>query len=199
MIGLSFGSADRRVMVPRLLRLQQYRRHHDGVTVVRVADALLEIRGGRENQLQIGQFEVRAAPDEPVRLPHVRGQHAAPSHEVVHQLQRLLGGEQRVVGNVEPQRHDQVVEQVAADVRRVGHHVDTVLGELVAIADARQHQQLRAVDRAPAQHHLAAGLDDAAGAKLLEFHTGGALSVEDHPRGGGFGVQRQIRAAAARV
>ena len=88
-----------------------------------------------------------------------------------------------------------MVEQVAADAGRLLHHVDTVLGKMVAIADARQHQQLRAVDRSPAQHHLTAGRDDTAGAELLEFHTGGTFSVEDHPCRAGFGMQRQIRPA----
>ena len=92
-----------------------------------------------------------------------------------------------------------MVEQVGADLGHLLHHVDAVLGKMVAIADAGQHQQLRAIDSASAENHLAAGRNDTAGAKLLEFHTGGTLSVEDHPCHGGPGVQRQIAAAATPV
>ena len=80
-----------------------------------------------------------------------------------------------------------MVEQVVADVGSVGHHVDTVLGEMAPITDSRQHQQLRAVDRSSAQHHLTTGGDDTAGTPLLEFHTDGAFSVEDDPCHGGSG------------
>ena len=91
-----------------------------------------------------------------------------------------------------------MVEQVGAHVGGVLHDVDAVLGELIAITDTRQHQQLWAVDRPAAKHHLASRLDNASSAELVKFHTDGALSVEEHPCHGGLGVQRQIRPAQCR-
>src|SRR6266404_8907243 len=49
----------------------------------------------------------------------------------------------------------QVILQVLAHARQRAHHVDAVGGELMLRADARQHQQLRRVDRTRAQDHLA--------------------------------------------
>ena len=51
-----------------------------------------------------------------------------------------------------------MVQQVLAHLGDVPDRVDAVLGELFPIADAGQHQQLRGVDGAAAQHHLAAGV-----------------------------------------
>ena len=62
-----------------------------------------------------------------------------------------------------------MVDQVLAHLGHVAHDVDAVLGEVLAIADAGQHQQLRAVDGAAAQHHLATGAHHAALAALAEF------------------------------
>ena len=49
--------------------------------------------------------------------------------------------------HVEGQRHEQVVVQVVAD-RQVGQDRDAVLGEVVGVADAGQHQQLRRAEDA---------------------------------------------------
>jgi hypothetical protein len=43
----------------------------------------------------------------------------------------------------------------ASSSRTGPREVDAVFGELLAIPDAGEHQQLRAVDGAAAQHHLA--------------------------------------------
>ncbi len=67
-----------------------------------------------------------------------------------------------------------------------------MLGELVTNTDPRQHQQLRAVDRAATQHHLTPRVDHPSLAKLLEFDPHGARAVENYSRGGGFAVQGQV-------
>ena len=56
---------------------------------------------------------------------------------------------------VDHQHHVDVVVQVRADAGQVVHHGDAVLLQLRARADARQHQQLRRLQRAGAQQHLA--------------------------------------------
>ena len=135
----------------------------------------------------------------PYASADVRGEHAAAPQQVVDQLHRLFGGEQAVVRHVEAQRHDEVVEQVLRRLRARRDDVDAVLGEMVAIADAGQHQQLRAVDGAAAQHHLAPRVDDPSLAELLEFHTRRPGPVEQDPGRGGPGEQRQVLAAASPV
>ena len=82
--------------------------------------------------------------------------------QVIQQLPRLLGSEQGIVGHAVADRHREMILQVLAHLGYVLHHVDTVLAEFPPITDAGQHEQLRAVDRAAAQYHLAAGGHDAA-------------------------------------
>jgi hypothetical protein len=88
---------------------------------------------------------------------------------------------------------------VLPDLRRVVDHVDAVFGELLAISDAGQQQQLRAVDCTTAQHHLAACPDHPPLTTVLEFNTDGACPIEQHPRRGGFRVQREVAAPQCRV
>src|SRR5690606_21988710 len=51
----------------------------------------------------------------------------------------------------------EVVLQVGADPGGVVQHLDPVMSQVVGRADAREHQQLRRIDGAPAQQHLAPG------------------------------------------
>ena len=60
MTGLSIGSADRKRDAAAAQRPQQDGRQHHGVAVVRVAEAFLEERRGRENQLQVRQRPIPA-------------------------------------------------------------------------------------------------------------------------------------------
>src|SRR6201999_930353 len=101
-------------------------------------------------------------------------------------------GEQGVVGDVEPQKHGEMVDQVAAHPGGVPYQIHPVLGEVVTITDARQHQQLRAVDGAPTQHYLTTCAGDAARTAVLEFHADRPVSVEHHLRHGRFGEHRQV-------
>jgi hypothetical protein len=68
-----------------------------------------------------------------------------------------------------------MVHQVVADLACVPHHGDAVFGELVAIPDTGEHQQLRAVDGAGAQHHLATRPDHPPLAAVLEFDPDGRV------------------------
>ena len=74
-----------------------------------------------------------------------------------------------------------MVLEVRADARQVDPALDADLGEVVARADAREHQQLRAVDRAAAEQHLAGGADGVLGAALAEGEPGRPLPLELDP------------------
>jgi hypothetical protein len=130
-----------------------------------------------------------------IRRPAISAARSAPAEKVIVQLQRFLGGEEGVVGNIEAQRHHQVVHQVLAHLGRVMHHLDAVVGQPLTITDARKHQELWAVDRPAAQHHLTAGAHNPALVVLLELHAYGAGSVENYAGRGCFGEQRQILSA----
>ena len=69
--------------------------------------------------------------------------HPAAAQQVVDYLLRPVGGGQAAAGDLDDQAADKVVEQVLADLRPVGDHVDAVRVQFRAVADARQHQQLR--------------------------------------------------------
>lgn len=60
--------------------------------------------------------------------------------------------------------------------RKVAHHRDAQFPEVVGIAHARQHEQLRRVDGTSTQNHLLAGisLEEAGG------HAGHASLPEEH-------------------
>ena len=75
-----------------------------------------------------------------------------------------------------------MVEHVLADLRRMMQHVDSVLGQVIPVADARKHQQLRGVHRAAAEDHLAPCGDGLSLAALLVLDADTAVTVEDHLR-----------------
>ncbi|PTR36661.1 hypothetical protein C8K38_12354 [Rhodococcus sp. OK611] len=68
--------------------------------------------------------------------------------------------------------------------------------QLLLVADAGQHQQLRGVDRAAGEHHLLAGADRADRAALHVLDPDGGRSLEQHPGRGGLGEHSQVGALA---
>ncbi len=132
----------------------------------------------REDEFEVGQFEVGAAAHEPVRLGDVGAEHAAAAHQVVGDLRQAARGEERVVLGFDDESAEQVVLEVLADLGGGCDDLDSVRGELLGIADARQHEQLRGVDRTAGEDHFAAGGDRAPGSALDVLDPGGALSVE---------------------
>ncbi len=88
------------------------------------------------------------------------------------------------------QRRGQVIVIVRADARQVMLHLDAVLAQLVAIADAREHQHLRRQDRASAQHDFAPRDDLALAVRLTvarlavrqHFHASRAAVLDDDTR-----------------
>ncbi len=155
-------------------------------------EALVEERGRREQQFQIGQVESVVAAHEAVGLGDVRGEHAAAAHQVVHQRRHLLRGEERVRLHSVPQGRDQVVEQVRPHLGHVAHHLDAVLAQVGRGADAGEHEQLGRVDGAAGEDDFAPGADHLASAVALVLHPDGAGSVEHHPSHQGLGDHVEV-------
>src|ERR1700738_811194 len=78
-------------------------------------------------------------------------------------------------------------------------HVDAVSGELLAIPYPGEHQQLRAVDGAAAQHHLATRPDHPPPTGMLEWDPDRVCPIEQHPRGGGLREQCEVPAPQDRL
>ena len=74
----------------------------------------------------------------------------------------------------------QVILQVGADVGHVGDHRDAVPAQMVGRAEPGQHQQLRRVDRARGEDHLA-GLDPLGIVPAAtQSHADGAALLDQH-------------------
>ena len=104
---------------------------------------------GRKWHLQVGLGQLRRRAGEQARLGEVGGQRAAPGGLPLRQVERRLGQAQRLARpHVPDHRHERVVLQPAADPGQVVDDVDADLPQVVGRPDAREHQQLRGVDRA---------------------------------------------------
>jgi hypothetical protein len=89
-----------------------------------------------------------------------------------------------------------MVAEVLADLGGVGQDLDAALAEVLAGADAGQHQQLRRVHGAAAQDHLAAGVDRAAAVVIEELHADGAAALEQDAGHEGAGADDEVGALA---
>ena len=103
-----------------------------------------------------------------------------------------------------------MVLQIAADAGPVGDHLDAVFPEMRGRADARQHQELRRIDRRGGDDHFASRLNDLNLFASFDLDADGALILDDHPpreavdqahifplqRGPQIGVGRRPAAAA---
>ncbi len=172
-----------------------------GVTVAHaehpVQTVVVEFGGG-QMQLQVRALLLRPRFNKAAGLRHVGGQLAtAFGEEIPH---RLGAGERQLPGAhgegvaapvAVDHQHVRVVLQVAADAGQLVHRVDTVAFQFLRIADPGQLQQLRRVDGAAGQDHLA-GLDGVHAALVLHLHTGGAFAVEADPVHQGPGHHRQV-------
>ncbi len=85
-----------------------------------------------------------------------------------------------------------VVAQVLADAGDVAHQRDVEAGEFIAVADARQHQQLRRVDRAHRDDDLGVGVHAQARAAVAEVHADRCLVFEADPLHQGASQHRQV-------
>ncbi|CUI27591.1 Uncharacterised protein [Achromobacter xylosoxidans] len=92
----------------------------------------------------------------------------------------------------------QVVLQVLAHAGQVAHHADAEAPQQRGRAHARQLQQLRRLQRAGAQDHLAAGPQRAHLAVLAVAHAAGAAALKQHRHCVRAGLDTQVGAAARR-
>ena len=76
-----------------------------------------------------------------------------------------------------------MVAQVLADARQRMADLEAECAQPVRLADARQFEQLRRVDRSAAHHHLARGAGLVRGLADAVADTGAASAVEDQRRG----------------
>jgi hypothetical protein len=89
-------------------------------------------------------------------------------------------------------RQHRVVAEVHADSAAVHHHVDAMLDQVLGRADAGQHQQLRAVDRAAGQDDLGVGAGGHGLAVVQVAHAGGLAALDDHLGDQGAGVDGEV-------
>ena len=166
--------------------------------------AVVPDRDGEEVEHQVRVGDVLVAAREAAALEVVGGAEAAavdqplvgdagpgPPAQAGRDRDRLLRG----VLDVDLE----VVLEVLADAGRVVDDVDAEAGEELLVADAGELEQLRRVDRAAAEDHLA-GVDRAtepAAAQVVDPDR--TLAVEAHPGGHRQGLDLEVGAAADRV
>ena len=94
--------------------------------------------------------------------------------------------------------HLEVVLEVAPDAGKVGQDIDAEVRELGGRSDARQQQELGAVDRATGQDHLAGrvAIDAAAPPAPSDLDADGAGPLEQDPGHEPAGPDREVRALA---
>ena len=86
----------------------------------------------------------------------------------------------------------QVVLQVLADPRHVGHHRDARRAQLVGRAHPREEEQVRRTDRPGAEQHLALGAGQVLLAALPVAHSHGAAALDDDGRDERVGLHREV-------
>lgn len=102
---------------------------------------------------------------------------------------------QRRPVRLEVEAHAQVVLQVAADGRQRMHERHALAREQRRIAHARQLQQLRRIDRAGREDHLARGDERFVAVFARDDHAGRTHAVERHAPHEHARAQREVRAA----
>ena len=100
-----------------------------------------------------------------------------------------------IVGHV-AEHEIRMVLQVLSDARQMMHAGDAVLAKRCAVADAGQHQQLRRLERAGGNDHLAPRADLLQLLALAIFDADRALALEQDARRLRLGFDAQIGAAA---
>ena len=157
---------------------------------------------GHEVQLDVRRVEVGARAQEPAALGEIAGEHAAPlAAEAAELAQHACGARERETERIEARRleaEDEVgmVLQVAADAGRVVHHVDAERLQPCCGPDARQHQQLRRLQRAAREQHFAARQQPATLAALQDLGADRAPSLEQDAQHPGAGLDAQVRPSA---
>ena len=149
-------------------------------------------------QLDVGHIEVGPRLEEAAAFGDVRGHRSAPLASVLRDpledprdaAERQAGEIGRVGGKAE---HEiRMILQVLSDAGQMMRGGDAVLGQRGRVADAGQHQQLRGLERAGGQDHLAAGADLLRLLALPVFDADRALALEQDAGGLRAGLDAQI-------
>ena len=151
-----------------------------------------------EQQLRLGFFGAGGDAGEGVRLPGADRERPFAREQVVQPHLRLA---QRVAHDLvhgparlgaQDELRDQMVLQVAANAGCVQPRLNAHLGQMRAIADARQHEQFGRLDRAGADHHLAPCGDGPLTLGRHRHDAGRAAIGQDDARGDGAGDDLQV-------
>ena len=157
---LPAGRLDRAMIVPRLSgRAEAGDDRHAGLAL-QLADCTLVVAPRREQQLQIGAREPLAAAAEHHRGGDPEGQRAAAGSGVSPDLAHQTRAARQLVDRhlaLDPVLHPrrEMVGEVGADPRQLVQHRDPDRAQMLGRADARDLQQVRRVDGAAADDHLA--------------------------------------------
>jgi hypothetical protein len=105
-------------------------------------------------------------------------------------------------GNLPAQRlnvHGEMVLEILAHAGQIHPGLEVDLAEVVRLTDAREHEQLRRVEDAAGQQHLAGGRDpmEAPAPGVLDARRPRAL--EDHPGGEGARLDGEVRSPHGRA
>ena len=154
-----------------------------------------------EMQLDVGNVEVGPGFQEAAAFGEIRGHRPAAFAPVLadgpqQPRQRLQRDavEVRIVRHV-AEHEIRMVLQVLPDAGQMMHAGDAVLAKCGAVADARQHQQLRRLERAGGDDHLAPGADLLQLLALPVLDADRALALEQDAGGMSVGLDAQIGAA----
>ncbi len=118
-------------------------------------------RRAAEHELDVGHRKLRPRLDEGVQAARHHGRRPAAEEVAAQHVQRHLVephvvAEFAATGPREHDQHREMVLQIFAD-RQIGDRLDADRAQMIGRADAGQHQQLRRIERAAAQDHLAIG------------------------------------------
>ena len=91
-----------------------------------------------------------------------------------------------------------MILQVLTDARQIGNNINTELAQIFALADAREQQHLRTVNRAARQDHFLARLGNLDFIALLVFNADGLLAIEQNTMRQRIDFNFEIRAAERR-
>ena len=181
-------------------------RPHVGLEAVALGGGLAVVAHGegQEVVLDVRVLHAGAGADEAAGFEVVGGAEAIPEQEPARADQALgdkvpVAVERDRLAALHLQVDLQMVLQVGADAGPVGDHIDAVLLQVLAGADAGEHENLRRVDGGRREDDLAPGADAADRAAGLVLDAGGAPAFDDHPANVGVGLQPEVAALHRRL
>ena len=182
-------------------RPQQAHVARQPVAGVQLARMIVDERDD-EVQLDVRRVGFGARLQEAAAFREIRRQHAAPfaakTRQLAQHAQAAAHGHAHRVDAARAVAEDEIrmILQVAADAGQVGVHGDALLLEFAARADARQHQQLRRLQRAGREYDFTPRAQRADLATLPHLDADRARAVEQDAQHLRVRLDRQVVAAA---